>query len=154
MATSRAATPEQYLAELPPERRAVVAKVRETITRNLPRGYRESMSFGMLCYNVPLEDYPHTYNGQPLGYVCLAAQKHHYSLYLTAVYQDGAQGARLAEQFRKAGKKLDMGKSCLRFKSLDDLPLDVIGDVVASTPLDAFIAQYEASRKQYTSRKK
>jgi hypothetical protein len=150
MASSRATTPEEYLSELPADRRTVLAKVRDVIKRNLPRGYRESMNWGMLCYNIPLEDYPDTYNGQPLGYVCLAAQKNYFSLYLTALYQDRKQEAWLKEEFRKAGKKLDMGKSCVRFKSLDDLPLDVIGKAVASTPPDAFIAQYEAIRKART----
>ena len=148
MATSHATTPEEYLDELPADRREVVARVRDVIRRNLPRGYTESMSWGMLCYSIPLEKYPNTYNGQPLGYACLVAQKNYYSLYLTSVYQDPKQVAWLQEQFKQAGKKLDIGTSCVRFKSLDDLPLDVIGTVIASTPPEAFIAQYEASRKK------
>jgi hypothetical protein len=100
----------------------------------------------MLTYVVPLSRYPTTYNKQPLAYVALAAQKHHYALYLSGVYGDPAQAAALREGFAGAGKKLDMGKSCVRFKRLDDLALDAVRAAVASTPPEAFIAQYEASR--------
>ncbi|HWN43613.1 MAG TPA: DUF1801 domain-containing protein [Thermoanaerobaculia bacterium] len=143
---SSAATVQQYLEELPEDRRAVVEAVREMVLHNLPEGYRESLNWGMIIYEVPLERYPNTYNGQPLGYLALAAQKNYYALYLNGVYQDPEQEARLREGFKKAGKKLDMGKSCLRFKKLDDLPMNVLAELVAGTPPDAFIAQYEASR--------
>ena len=146
MARSNAATVEQYLAELPPERRAVVSKMRDLVKRNLPNGYTETMNWGMISYEIPLTRYPHTYNGQPLSYVALAAQKNYYALYLTSAYPGSEQGKELAEAFNRAGKKLDMGKSCLRFKTLDDLPLDAVGRFVASTPPDKWIAQYEAAR--------
>ena len=146
MATSKASTVEQYLEELPPERRAVVSKVRDLVRRNLPKGYDETMAFGMIGYGIPLSRYPRTYNGQPLGYVALAAQKNYYALYLMGPYMNGEQGKELAEAFEHAGKKMDMGKSCLRFKSLDDLPLDAIGRVIASTPPEDLIAHYEAVR--------
>jgi hypothetical protein len=146
MATSRAATAEAYLAELPEARRAVVAAVRETILRNLPDGYEESMAWGMLSYGIPLTRYPDTYNRQPLVYVGLAAHKNAYSLYLTCVYVDAAQEQRLRDGFAAAGRKLDMGKSCLRFKRLEDLPLEVIGESVASTPPERLISLHEASR--------
>ena len=144
---SSAATVQQYLDELPEDRRVVVEAVREMVLHNLPEGYRESMRWGMITYEIPLERYPDTYNGQPLSYVALAAQKNNYTLYLT-VYQDSEQEARLREGFKKAGKKLDMGKSCLHFKKLDDLPMNVLAEVVASTPPDAFIKQHEASRQK------
>jgi hypothetical protein len=146
MATSRAATPEQYLAELPEERRAVVAAVRDTILRHLPDGYRESMSWGMLSYEVPLERFPDTHNRQPLGYVALAAQKNGYSLYLQGVDLDPEHEQRLRDGFAAARKKLKMGKSCVRFRQLADLPLEVIGETIAATPPEQFIARYEASR--------
>jgi hypothetical protein len=146
MASSAATSVEQYLAELPDERRDVVSRVREVVRKNLPTGYREGMGFGMICYTVPLERYPNTYNKQPLGYVALAAQKNYYALYLTMVYQSSPDAEWLKAQFARAGKKLDMGKSCLRFRSLEDLPLDAIGELVRRTPPDAFIAQYEAAR--------
>ena len=140
-------TVQQYLEDLPEDRRAVMEAVREMVLHNLPEGYRESLNWGMIIYEVPLERYPNTYNGQPLGYLALAAQKNYYALYLNCVYQDPEQEARLREGFKKAGKKLDMGKSCLHFKKLDDLPMSVVAEVVASTPPDAYIARYEASRR-------
>lgn len=148
MASSKAETVEQYLQELPEDRRAVVSAVREVIVRNLPAGYREGVGYGMIGYTIPLDDYPDTYNGQPLSYAGLAAQKNHYALYLTTVYSDPAQEQWLRDEFARAGKKLDMGKSCVRFKRLDDLPLDAIGKVIASTPPGEFISLYERARKQ------
>lgn len=148
MAKSGAATVEAYLAELPEDRRAVVSAVRDVVVRNLPQGYRETVGWGMISYELPLARYPDTYNGKPLAYAGLAAQKNHYALYLTCVYQQPGSDARLEEEFRRAGKKLDMGKSCVRFRRLEDLPLEVIGRVVAGTPPEEFIAQYEASRRK------
>lgn len=148
MARSKASTVEEYLEELPAGKREVVEGVRATILANLPPGYAETMSWGMITYEVPLETYPDTYNGQPLGYLALAAQKNYCSLYMMGVYGDPEQEARLQEGFERAGKKLDMGKSCVRFRELDDLPLDVIGELVASTPPEGMIALYEKSRKR------
>ena len=145
MVSSKAATPEEYLESLPEDRREVVSAVREVVRRNLPTGYQESMGWGMLCWGIPLERYPNTYNGQPLGYVALAAQKNHYSLYLMGVYADAKGDAWLKEEFAKAGKKLDMGKSCVRFRKLDDLPLEVIGKAVGRLTPEAYIAHYEAT---------
>jgi Domain of unknown function (DU1801) len=148
MAQSQATTVDEYLAELPEDRRAVVAAVRSLVLKNLPPGYREGMNWGMIAYEVPLERYPKTYNKQPLNYAALAAQKNHFALYLNCC-EDGSSGeATLRAEFQKVGKKLDMGRSCLRFKKLDDLALDAIGRVIAGTPVDAFIARYEASRKK------
>ncbi|HEX4935029.1 MAG TPA: DUF1801 domain-containing protein [Gemmatimonadaceae bacterium] len=148
MAISTASTVEQYLEELPPERREIVSKVRALVRRNLPKGYDEAMGFGMICYGIPLSRYPKTYNGQPLGYVALAAQKNHYALYLMGPCVDGAQRKELADAFKRAGKKMDMGQSCLRFKSLDDLPLDAVARVIASMPPDELIPYYEAARRK------
>ena len=146
MASSRATTVEDYLAELPAERRAVVAEVRDLVRRHLPAGYEETMNWGMISYEIPLARYPATYNRQPLTYAALAAQKSHYALYLNCVYQDAGRATALADGFARAGKKLDMGKSCLRFKRVDDLALDAVAESIASTPPDAFIAQYEQAR--------
>jgi len=148
MPRSSATTPEAYLAELPSERRADIAAVRDVIRKNLPEGYGESVNWGMISYGVPLERYPNTYNKQPLCYVGLAAQKNYNALYLMRVYGDKAQEKRLRDAFKKAGKKLDMGKSCVRFKKAEDLPLDTIGEIVASTPVDKWIAVYESSRRR------
>jgi len=148
MVRSLAQTVEQYLEELPPDRRDVISAVRKTILNNLPRGYSEAMNWGMISYEIPLADYPDTNNGQPLNYLVLAAQKNHYSFYMMGVYQDSEQETKLKEGFRKLGKKLDMGKSCLRFRKLEDIPLDVIGELIAGVSPEMMIARYEASRKR------
>jgi hypothetical protein len=148
MASSKAPTVEAYLNELPEDRRAVVSAVRDVVLGHLPAGYRETMNWGMITYELPLERYPGTHNGQPLGYAALAAQKHYYALYLLGADVHPAQAIRLQEAFDQAGKKLDMGKSCLRFRRLDDLPLDAIGEAIASTPPEALIALHERSRQQ------
>ena len=148
MASSTATTVDDYLAELPPERREVVTAVRDVVRRNLPAGYQERMNWGMISYELPLEQYPNTYNGQPLNYAALAAQKNYFALYLTNVNQSAEQESWLKGEFKKAGKKLDMGKSCLRFKRIEDLQLDAIAKLIASTPPQKFIEQYEASRKR------
>lgn len=148
MVKSKATTVEEYLQELLLEKRHVIALVRDVILENLPPGYVESMNWGMISYEIPLERYPNTYNGKPLTYIALAAQKNYYSLYLMGVYQDGEQEKSLLEGFSQAGKSINMGKSCLRFRKLDDLPMDVIANLVASTSVDDFIAAYEASRSK------
>jgi uncharacterized protein DUF1801 len=148
MARSAASTVEEYLAELPEDRRAAISAVRDAIVRSLPEGYAETMSWGMISYEIPLPRYPETYNGQPLGFAALAAQKNYNALYLMCVYASPAHARKLREAFRAAGKKLNMGKSCIRFRSADDLPLDAIGRIIASVPPGAFIAQYEASRQR------
>lgn len=146
MVSSKAGTVDQYLAELPPERRAVIARVRDALNAVMPAGYREGMGYGMMGWDVPLEDYPNTYNKQPLAYAGLAAQKNSYSLYLTCVYSDPARAERLRAAAAAMGRKLDMGKSCIRFKRVEDLPLDAICDEIASTSPAEFIRIYEESR--------
>ena len=146
MATSTAPTVAEYLDSLPAERKASLETVREVVLRNLPDGYQEGMQYGMISYFIPLERYPVTYNKQPLSYVALAAQKNYLALYLMCVYGSLDVRAWFEAEYRKSGKRLDMGKSCLRFKRADDLPLDLIGRVVATTPVDRYIAQYESAR--------
>jgi hypothetical protein len=146
MAKSSATTVSEYLAALSPDRRASIARVRSVIRKRLPKGYRESLSRGMICYTVPLIRYPDTYNGQPLCYAGLAAQKNHLALYLMSVYSDPRLSQALKSGFKKAGKRLDMGKSCLRFRSAEDLPLEVIGDIIASLPMAKFIALAKSAR--------
>jgi hypothetical protein len=148
MVISKPKTVAEYLRRLTPEQRAVISAVREVIVRNLPKGYQESTTWGAITYEVPLERFPDTYNGHPLGYAGLAAQKNYFTLHLMRAYGDQAHAKWLAGEFEKRGKKLDMGKACIRFKRLDDLPLDVVGEAIASTPLEAWIANYEALRKR------
>jgi hypothetical protein len=148
MATSSAKTVAEYLEGLPRERRAAIEAVRKIVRKNLPIGYREAMGYGMIVWQVPLELYPDTYNGQPLCYAALASQKRYCALYLMGVYQVPAQAAALKAAFRAEGKKADMGKSCIRFRAPEDLPLATIGKLVAGTNVDAFVARYEASRRR------
>ena len=149
---SEAATPAEYLAELPDDRRDFVATIREEILANLPAGYQEAMTWGMLSYEVPLERYPNTYNGKPLAYVALASQKNYVSLYLMGVYGDRSAEDWLHERYRASGKNLNMGKSCVRFKTLDEVPLDIVGEVVARLPVGDFLARYESIRAARRSR--
>ncbi len=146
MASIVARTAGEYLEQLPPERRRVISAVRDVIRKNLPAGYREAPGYGMLTYTIPLERYPETYNGQPLCFAALAAQKNHYALYLMDVYQNPDQVKLLESAFERIGKRLDMGKSCLRFQRLEDLPLDAIGEIIAARSVDSFITSYEAGR--------
>ena len=148
MARSKATTPEAYLGELPSERRSAVAAVRDVIRDHLPAGYSELVGWGMISYGIPIERLPSPYNKQPLCYVALAAQKNYNSLYLMQVSGDRSQEARLRQAFKDAGKKLDMGKSCVRFQTPEDLPLDAIGEIIASMPAERWIAVYEKSRRR------
>ncbi len=148
MASSQAKTVEEYLEELPEDRRAVVSEVRDVIVKNLPTGYQETMNWGMIAYEIPLERYPDTYNKKPLMYMALAAQKNHYAVYSSGVYMDPAGESWLASEFEKAGKKLDMGKSCIRFRNLEKIPLEVIAKVAAAQSVEEFIETYEKARKK------
>lgn len=136
-----------YLRSLPEDRRKIVSTLRKLILKNLPAGYRETMGWGMISYGIPLSTYPDTYNGQPLCYLALASQKTHIAIYAMGLYGDNEKERRFRNDFKKAGKKLDMGKSCIRFKTLDDLPLDVIEKLVSGTSVKGFIGLYERSRK-------
>jgi len=148
MVQSKAKTVKEYLDELPTDRRREIAKVRSVVRKNLPKGYHEAMNWGMISYEVPLERYPATYNKQPLGYAGLAAQKNYNTLYLLGAYSDPALRRRLEDAFDESGKKMDMGKSCLHFRSVDDLPLDAIGEIIGAMPPEEMIARYETARKK------
>ncbi len=148
MPSAPVTTVAQYLATLPPEKRKVVAAVRKVIRANLPKGYVETLNWGVISYEIPLTRYPDTYNGRPLCYAGLASTKGGYSLYLMCPYQDPKLRKAFEAGFAKAGKKLDMGKSCVRFKRLEDLPLQVIGETIAKVPVDAYLARYEAVKRK------
>jgi uncharacterized protein YdhG (YjbR/CyaY superfamily) len=148
---SEATSVDQYLTELPDDRQAALQEVRAVILANLPEGYEEVMNWGMISYQIPLEIYPDTYNGKPLMYAALASQKNHMALYLSSIYSFGDAAASFAEQYRVTGKRYDVGKSCVRFRKIDDLPLDLIGRVIAATPVDEFVARFEEAR---TSRRR
>ena len=144
---SDAATVGEYLAELPEDRRTTLVTVRDVVLAHLPDGFEEAMRWGMISYEIPLDRYPDTYNGEPLSYAGLASQTRHLSLYLHSVYADPALRDSFAERAAAAGKRLDMGKSCIRFKRIDQLPLELIGEVLEGTSVDDYIAHYEASRR-------
>jgi len=145
---SKATTVSAYLNSLPEEQREVIVTLRRLILEHLPDGYEECMRFGMISYEIPLSRYPKTYNNQPLGYVGLGAQKNHFGLYLMCLYANEERLKWMREEFEKAGKKLDMGKACVRFRKLDDLPLDVIGQVVETATPDEYIRRYEELRAE------
>ena len=147
---STAKTVEQYLAELDRIRRQAISVVRGVILDNLPDGYEEAMQFGMITYVVPLNVLADTYNGQPLMYIGLASQKRYMSLYLTSVYADKSTEEWFRKRYVAADKRLNMGKSCVRFKKSDELPLELIGEVVAKTPMAEFVEIYGASRSGHS----
>ena len=146
MVSSKAATPEAYIAELPSERQALVSRIRDLVNANLADGYVERMSWGMISWELPCERYPNTYNGQPLVYAGLAAQKNYTALYLNCIYASDERTQRLKTAYAAAGKKLDMGKSCLRFKKPEDLAEEVLADAIRSVAVEDFIQEYERSR--------
>ena len=136
---SKATTVEQYLADLPEDRLDAIEEVREVILANLPDGYVEEMAYGMIGYVVPLEVCPDTYNGKPLGYMALASQKNHMAIYMNGIYMDDDLYEKFESEYKATDKRWDVGKSCVRFRKLDDLPLDVIGEAVAAIPVDRFV---------------
>ncbi|HYH09503.1 MAG TPA: DUF1801 domain-containing protein [Thermoanaerobaculia bacterium] len=148
MVQSKAANAEAYLDALPEDRRSVLTSILNVVRKHLPKGYVESVSSGAITWSIPLEQYPGTYNKQPLAYLALAAQKSHYALYMMGAYMDPEQTKAVEDAFARAGKKLDMGKSCVRFKKLDDIPLDELGKVIATMPPAELIRAYEQSRKK------
>ncbi len=153
MVSSAARTVDDYVASLPPDRRSAIDAVRRVILANLPPGFDESMLWGMIAYSVPLSRYPDTYNGQPLCLGGLASQKGYMAVYLMGVYADTATRLWFETAYRRSGKKLDMGKSCVRFKKLEDLPLDVVGQAIARFGVDDFVGRYEAARAMYASKR-
>lgn len=143
MVQSKAKSVDEYLSELPQDRRVAINEIIQVIRSNLPKGYDENMNWGMVCYEIPLADYPDTYNKQPLMYAAVASQKNYMSVYLTNVYIDNDLTQNFLDDYAKSGKKLDMGKSCIRFKKLEDLPLEVIGKYIAATPPAKYTKLFE-----------
>lgn len=143
---SDAKTVEAYLASLPTDRREAIARVRGRILASLPDGFEEAMNWGMITYQVPLETYPDTYNGQPLMLAALASQKRHMAVYLMGIYVDDSSRKDFEQAYRETGKRLDAGKSCVRFRTIDDLPLSLIGEVIARYSVKDFITRTEAAR--------
>lgn len=142
-----AKTVDGYLKSLPPERREAISAVRKVILANLPKGYEERMSYGMIGYVVPHSIYPKGYHcnpSLPLPVAVLGSQKNHMALHLMTVYGHVETEHWFRKAWEATGKKLDMGKACVRFKRLEDVPLEVVGQVFARTPVDTYIARIEA----------
>jgi hypothetical protein len=148
MPRSNAESVEEYLDMLPGDRREAIGAVRSTILANLPAGYEETFQRGMISYVIPLSTYPVTYNGTPLLYAALASHKRYMSVYLMNIYGDPENEVWFVERYKDSGQKLDMGKSCVRFKSLQSLPIDLIGEAIARTQAPEYIRIYEDSRKK------
>lgn len=145
---SKAKTVAAYLKELPADRRAALSEIRRVVLANLGEGFEEGMQYGMIGYYVPHRVYPAGYHcdpKQPLPFMSLASQKNHIGLYLGCVYINEAERERFVKAWKTSGKKLDMGKSCVRVKDLDGVPLDVLGETVAGISAERYIAAYEAS---------
>lgn len=147
MASSRAKTVSEYLAELPADRRKVIAAARTLVRAHIPKGYKEGMGYGMITWSVPRSLFPGTAGGQPLCYAALAAQKEYNALYLMVPYGEAKLYAWLRDEFKKAGKRFDMGKSCLRFKTMDDLVQDAVGTIIAGMPPERFVEYCETAWK-------
>jgi len=145
---------DQYVNKLPTERQESLKKVRKVILDHLPEGYEEVMNWGMITYQVPLEVYLDTYNKKPLMYAALASQKNHMAVYLSAIYTDEQKREEFEEEYRATGKRFDVGKSCVRFRELEDLPLDLIGKAIASIEMLDFIETAKKANSLKKTRKR
>ncbi len=146
--TKAVASVEAYLENLPPDRRAAIESVRRVILGSLNPGFEEGIQYGMLAYYVPHSVYANGYHANPklpLPCISLASQKSHMAVYLMCIYEGSEFETWFREAWAKSGKKLDMGKSCVRFKKLEDVALDVIGETVKRVTVEEYVANYEAS---------
>ena len=144
----------QWHESVPPERREAIDAVRNAVNAHLPPGYEETVDWGMLAWVVPLTTLPETHNGRPLLLAALGAHTKRMTIYLMSVYDDPAIRREFQSAYRETGKKLDMGGSCIHFKTVDDLPLDVVGDTIARVGVDEFVARYRKSRTKPSTNKK
>ncbi len=148
---SKATTVQQYLDELPADRRAAISAVREVMLKNLPKGFQEGIQYGMIGYYVPHSVYPSGYHcnpEQPLPYASLASQKNYLSIYLMCIYADPAHRDWFVQAWQETGCKLDMGKSCVRFKQLEDIPLKVVGQAIKRVTVKKYIEWCERTIKK------
>ncbi|MCA8973181.1 MAG: DUF1801 domain-containing protein [Planctomycetes bacterium] len=153
---SKANTVEDYLAELPEERREAIEQLRKLFKKNIDKKLIEHMSYGMISYSVPHSVYPPGYHcdpKSPLPFASMASQKNNLALYFFGLYMDPDEMARFQQGWKKSGKRLDMGKSCVRFKRLEDVPLEVVANALRNMTVDRFVGTYEASRQAATAGK-
>lgn len=151
MATSKAKTPKEYVDSLPTDRQDTIKKLRTLIRKHLPKGFKEQMRWGMICYEVPLSVCPDTYNGEPLMYAAIAAQKKHYGVYLSGIYVVPDLYEELTTKWKSRGTRLDIGKSCVRIQSWEKCEPDLIGEAISSLSMKDFIS---ATKKAAQSSKK
>ena len=135
-----------YLANLPDDRRALMTAALDVVRRQMPPGYAEAFAAGMITWTVPLQRYPSTYNKQPLLYAGLAAHKSYCTIYLMSLYSGSDDEQAFRARWAVGGRKLDMGKSCLHFRSFDELDVDLIEETIASTSVEDYIARCELIR--------
>lgn len=157
MVASTAKTPQEYIDSLPEDRRDTIKKLRTLIRKHLPKGYKEQMRWGFICYEVPLSACPDTYNGEPLMYAAIAAQKRHYGIYMCGIYVIPRVFKKLTNEWKKRSTRLDIGKSCIRIQSWEKSEPDLIADAIASVSMEEFIAATNAAtstRKKNTAKKK
>lgn len=145
---STATSVPEYLESLPEDRREAIEQVRSVILKNLPKGIEETMNWGMISYEVPLEVYPDTYNKKPLMFAALSSQKNHMAVYLSGIYCDESLREKFEMDYKASGKKMDMGKSCVRFKKLEHLPLDVIGWAIGAADMETFVLFAKENRRK------
>ena len=143
-----------FLASLPADPRSEVELVRSVICHNLPTGYEETISKNMVVYQVPIAVYSDTYNGHHLWYVALASEKSYLSLHLMPVYGDSTLSKELSDGFKTAGKKLDMGKACVHFRTAQDLALEVVASIVSAVPMAKWVAMAKAARQSTKTRRR
>lgn len=154
---SQAKTPQEYIDSLPEDRRDTIKKLRTLIRKNLPKGYKEQMRWGFICYEVPLSECPDTYNGEPLMYAAIASQKRHYGVYMCGIYVIPRVFKRLSTEWKKRGTRLDIGKSCIRLASWEKCEHDLIAEAIASVPMKEFVSATNAAtstRKKNAAKKK
>ncbi|MCB0826825.1 MAG: DUF1801 domain-containing protein [Armatimonadetes bacterium] len=143
---SKYASVQDYLDSLPEDRRVAIEAVREVILRNLPKGFEEGIQYNMIGYYVPHSIYPDGYHcdpKEPVPFISLASQKSHMAVYMFCIYASEELTNWFIEEYKKSGKKMDMGKSCVRFKKLENLPLELVGEAVGKISLEEFVAMYE-----------
>lgn len=149
---SNTQTPDQYIEELPEDRKIAISNLRKVILENLPEGFQETMSYGMIGYVVPHSLYPSGYHctpNLPLPFLNIASQKNFIAVYHMLVYSDPTINEWFVNEFPKHSKaKLDMGKSCIRFKKIDQIPFDLIGELASKVTVNEWINIYEAQLKR------
>jgi hypothetical protein len=152
--SSSAKTVAEYISELPEDRKSDIRKLRALCRKHLPSGLEEAMNWGMITYQVPLKRFPDTYNGQPLAFAAIASQKHYISLYLMSIYAFDGSRKKFERDWKASGKKLNVGKACIRFKAVADIPLDVITKAIGAVTVEQYLAAYGAARGSLRGKKK